>query len=219
MADDKTKSERDAKDEKTEEKTNEETETKKSGDEKTDDERDAHIKKLNEEAKKHRLEAKAAKEKLEKFEKALGIASGKEKETVDPIIEERQRANDRLRRAILKAEVSNVARDAHDTNALFRILGDDLAEIEVDLDKERVDRPALEKKLAEVRKSHSWMFAGKTEDKKEEKTGKLPPDKGNGTSGESPFQTHRNLLDAGRKSEANEYYAKNRVQILATMPK
>lgn len=189
----------------------------------SDDSAEKRIKELNEENKKHRLEAKEAKEKAARAERAFNILSGKpENETPDPVALEKAKSDNKVRRAYLKASfVTETAAVMHDASFAFDAMERQFADVKVDLDTGEVDSTALKSKLIDVKKTHGFLFkpeggggGGPTNPPKN------APDGGGVSAGAATaYRDWVNLKAAGRLSEAQEHYNKNKAAILAGWPK
>ena len=180
-----------------------------------------YAEKLKEENIKRRQENKALKEKLERQEKALAILQGKDKPDLDPLEQAKAIADAKLRNAILKGELAVVARDAHDPSDLMQLGAKLLKDVEVDVDSESVDRDQLEAAVAKLRKQKPFLFKTAvvdTDTNSEKKKGQpLPKDGGQPVNGKNHVAQWKQLKDQGRNAEAQEYYKKNRAEIMAQM--
>lgn len=205
------------------------------GDEKTEtkvepkNDADKRIHELNEESKKHRLAAKAAddrakasEDKFVAFQKQVGEALGltKPDETSAAIKTVKDQSEAKSKRILLKSEVTRlVAKDAHDSDDVFRVL--DLSGVTVDLDKETVDADDLKSRIDLLKKNKPHLFVSAKLDDKGKPVVVVPaPDKGNPSgNGGSQYTIWKGLNDQGKVKEAREFYSKNQPAILATMPK
>lgn len=203
-----------------------ETETETDKEEEGQDEEPAkksaeYLEKLKEENVKRRQENKALKEKLERQEKALAILQGKDKPDLDPLEAAKSAADAKLRNAILKGELAVVARDAHDPSDLMQLGSKLLKDVEVDVDTESVDRDQLEAAVAKLRKQKPFLFKTSVVDpdtnSEKKKGAPLPKDGGQPTGGKNFLAQWKQLKEQGRTAEAQEYYKKNRAEIMAQM--
>lgn len=139
-----------------------------------------------------------------------------EQETIESL---KAAHNAKLRNTMLRAELASVASDANDHQLLFTALGKDLDDVDVDVESDDVDRPELERLVEKMREKKPFLFKAKEaagEERSFKKGSPLPKD-GNGRpkGGKNELAVWKQLKDAGRGSEAQEYYNKNRAAILA----
>lgn len=191
------------------------------GDEDGSDAGDEALKKLRAENAKRRVENKELKGRLERFEKAFQLITGKEPDAAAEAAQKvKADADLKMSRSIIRSELAVVARDAHDPKALLKMHPEEFKDITVDIDEESCDRDALNEAVARVKKKSPWLFsatpaAGQSE---KDKKAKPPPDgSGAPSAGGSHRKKWKELQEQGRHHEANEYYKKNRVEILAEL--
>lgn len=181
-----------------------------------DDEKDTagHIKKLKDEAAARRLENKDLKAKVEKFEKALGVITGKTEGNADPIEAQKKASDTKLRNAMLRAAVASAAKDAHDSKLVFSVT--DLSKIDVDLENETWDDDAVIEAVSKVRKDKAFLFSTTVADPKKTKVGGKPAPDGSGqpSNGVNHREVWNQLKAQGRTAEAQEYWVKNNKEIM-----
>lgn len=182
------------------------------------EEQAGHISKLNEESKKHRLEAKTAKEGLDKatlreseLKKALGLGEA------DPVDEKlaqlKKAADEKNSRVLLKAAVmADVGKDAHDPDAVWQLMQSDLKDVKVDLDTETVDKDSLKSKIADFRKSKAFLFNAGTGGAGSQQ--RQMPGGGGAPGGSNAYATWQQMLQSGDHKGAGAYYQKNRAEII-----
>lgn len=181
-----------------------------------------HIKKLKDENVQRRQENKELKEKLARMEKGLAILQGKEKPDLDPVEEAKKAADAKMRRLVLKAEVSALASDAHDPASLTTAFASAFKDVEFDADSESVDSEQVKAAVEGLRKTKPYLFRtgsnGGGGGKEVKLGGTLPPDVANGgqgTNNGSMVAQWNQLKAQGRHEEAQAFYAKNRPAIIA----
>lgn len=181
----------------------------------------AQNEKLKKENAKRRVSERDTKAQIERQNKALAILQGKDVGTVDPIEKAQTESKLKMSRALIKAELSTVARDAHNPGKLFAAFSDKFKDIEVDLDAETVDTDALKEAVDSIREENPWMFQSKESESSkpaiDPKTGKRAPDKGTPAAGKSHKAEWNRLKQAGLTAEAAKYYKENRLLILTQL--
>lgn len=176
------------------------------------------ISELNEESKKHRLEAKELGTKVERFDKVLKALTGKD-EPPDPVAVEKARADQRIRKAYLKAAtVSAVAGEAHNPEFLFDAMESKLAEVKVDLDTGEVDSAGIKAVAEKFKATHGFLFKPAGGGPNTTQPPKSQPDGNGQPAGGNPYKTWREL-STKNPAQAQEFYEKNRAAIMAHAPK
>ncbi len=178
----------------------------------------AQNEKLKKENAKRRVSERDTKAQIERQNQALAILQGKKVGDIDPIEKAQTESKLKTSRALIKAEIGNMARDAHNPGAIFATYGGRFKDIEVDLDEETVDTDSLKEVIDGIRKESPWMFQStKDETKVDLKTGKRAPDKGSPVTGKNQKAEWQKLLQEGRVAEANKFYKENQALIRAQL--
>lgn len=215
-------------------------EDEKSGKEPDDDPEDKPVtreqhKKVKDEAIQNRRENKDLRARLDRYEKALGLISGKEPDkAADELAAVRQDGDNRAKKMLLIAELASAAPDAHNAKVLFNTAPDLFGAVEVDLKTDTVDEEMLAGALKAARKRYPFLFketptaapkapAGAPAPKgpgalPSPRTGAPAPD-GSGSPGADGTlrQQWQALNDAGRATEAAAFYKANRAGIMGEL--
>lgn len=181
---------------------------------------DARIKELNAENEKRRKTNKQLEEDAVRKQKALDILAGKEGTETDPAELAKKATESKFRRLALKAAFVDLsAKEMHDASFAFSAVERELADVKVDLESGDVDKEAITAKLTEMRTSRPFLFVAKgTQQGTQPPPPKGNPDGGGQPKGGSPRDKWNELkADPVRQNEAAEFWAKNRVAILADM--
>lgn len=200
---------------------------------------EAFKKQANAEAAKHRNEAKAAKQELDRVraereqEKkqlagVLGLGSSGDgaKPPADPsdVI---KASEARIRTHVLKAEFVAVAAKAGvvDPSDAFALAGPLLKGVDVDLSAETVDRAALETAIDELKAKKPYLFAAASQSTsstsggdEKKKPATIPDGSGNPGGAGSMYQQWARL-NATDKEAAKKFYTQNAPAIKASQPR
>lgn len=180
----------------------------------------AQIKKLRDENAKKRVSEKAAKEENERYKKALkalGVKGEEGGDELSPIEKSKLESEAKVKRAMIKAELAVVARDAHNPNVLLQSFPSKFKDIEVDVDGESVDSEALKEAVESIRKDNPWMFQPKEGTKAAVTPGKKAPDNGRPTGGVDHKAEWQRLKQGGQNAAAAKYYAEHKAMILSQL--
>jgi hypothetical protein len=175
----------------------------------------AYVEKLKAENAERRVENKKLKQEQERIGKALAMLQGKEAPDLDPIEQAKKATDSKLRNAMMKGELANRAKDAHDAGALMKMHPEAFKDVTVDLEGETVDSDELDAAIAKVRKQSPYLFRG--DGKTTTKGAPLPKDGGQPSGGENHHAAWKQLKEQGRDAEAQEFYSKHRASIMAQM--
>lgn len=181
---------------------------------------EARIKELNAESEKRRKANKQLEEDAARKQKALDILAGKEGTETDPAELAKKATENKFRRLALKAAFVDLsAKEMHDSSFAFSAVERELADVKVDLETGEVDKEAITAKLTEMRTTRPFLFVAKsTSSSTSNPPPKGNPDGGGQPKGSSAKEKWNELrADPMRQHEAAEFWAKNRVAILADM--
>lgn len=174
-------------------------------------------KKSRDESIKRRQDLKKTKAENDRLQKGLAIIQGKKEGDIDPVEKAQTESKAKVSRAILRSEIANHAKDAHDPKMLLQVAPDVFADIDVDVDTETVDEDALKTAIDALRTAKPFLFQTKGEGDDDGKGKgknivKMPPG-GPAANGKNAFATWKQLQSQGRSNEAAAYYIKHHKQI------
>jgi hypothetical protein len=185
---------------------------------------EARIKALNKESEKHRTRANELDQTLSTLKKAMGLE--KQDDPNAAVTAAKAAGEEKQKRILLRsAFTALVAKEAHDADDAFAVANAikalDLSKVDVDLDAESVDVDTLKAKVGELKKLKPFLFTSASGSGSEDKRTAKPAADGSGRSstGGTHFQTWKQLIDQGRKQEAQKFYSENRANIMTQMPK